>query len=46
MSHPQQIIQNRIYTIYGKPGKGKTLFATFLASFHKRIYSNYSIKFR
>ncbi len=41
-----KIIRNQIYTIYWKPGTGKTYMATYLASFHKRIYANYSIKFK
>ena len=32
--------------VYGKPGQGKTFFATFLASLHKRVYSNYPITLR
>lgn len=42
---PKQIIRNQIYIILGKPGAWKTFFATYLASLHKRIYANYSIKF-
>lgn len=37
-------IQNRIITIYGKPGTGKTFISVLLASVHKRIYSNVIIK--
>lgn len=39
-----QIIQNKIYVIVGKPWKGKTFFATYLASFHRFIWSNFEIK--
>jgi len=39
-----QIIQNKIYIVVWKPGKGKTFFATFLASFHRYIWANYEIK--
>jgi len=39
-----QIIQNKIYVVVGKPWKGKTFFATFLASFHRYIWANYEIK--
>ena len=39
-----QIIQNKIFTIYGKPGTGKTFFATMLASAYRRIYANVEIR--
>lgn len=37
------IIQNKIFTIYGPPGSGKTWFACFLAAQHRIIYSNFEI---
>ena len=37
------IIRNKIILILGRPGEGKTYFATFLASFYPRIYSNIEI---
>ena len=40
----QVAIRNEIYTIFGKPGAGKTFFATYMASFHRRIYANYEIR--
>ena len=41
---PNGPIQNRILTIYGKPGTGKTFISVLFASVHKRIYSNVIIK--
>lgn len=41
-----QIIQNKIYVIYWPPGAWKTIFATYLASFHKIIWANFDIKYR
>lgn len=38
-----QVIQNSIYTVYGKPWYGKTLFCLVSASSYKIIYSNFRI---
>lgn len=38
-----KIIQNKLVYILGKPGKGKTFCAVFVASFYNRIYSNFEI---
>jgi len=42
----QQVIQSKIYVIVGKPGAGKTLFATMLGSYHRIIWANYEIKYK
>jgi len=36
----QKIVRTRIISIYWLPGEGKTFFASFLAWFYDRIYSN------
>ena len=42
----KKIIQNSVYTIYGKMGRGKTFFSVMMASHYRRIYSNFDITLR
>jgi SpoVK/Ycf46/Vps4 family AAA+-type ATPase len=37
------IIRNKIILILGRPGEGKTFFASFIASHYSRIFSNVEI---
>lgn len=38
-----QVIQNKIYTIYGKPGTGKTWISVVFAAQYQIIYSNFAV---